>query len=279
VVGAEQTAGPQVAGGVEFEPFFFGPANARLFGAHHPAAVARRAAAGIVICPPIGHEYINAHRCLRQLALRFASRGFPALRFDPYGIGDSAGDFVHASRRRWTGDVLRAIDELRRRTAVSEVALVGMRLGATLAAFAGAERGGVGRMVLWDPVVDGVRYLQEVTGEHEKVLKHLALLPTRLEAGVDTGLMGGPMTDALRRDLEAIDLTSLSRRPAEEILVVGTSEDLDYAEARRRLGATGARVEYRQMPGPRVWQRAPFEAVVPAEVLQAITGWVEGVRP
>ena len=61
--------------------------------------------------------------------------------------------------------------------------------------------------------------------------------------------------------------------------MVGTSEDLDYAEARRRLGATGARVEYRQMPGPRVWQRAPFEAVVPAEVLQAITGWVEGVRP
>ena len=56
-------------------------------------------------------------------------------------------------------------------------------------------------------------------------------------------------------------------------------DDLDYAQARRHLGATGARVEYRHLPGPRVWQRAPFEAVVPAEVLQAITGWIAGAQP
>src|SRR5438874_878972 len=46
---------------------------------------------GIVLCPPLGHEQVHAHRSLRHLADACARAGFPTLRLDYHGTGDSAG--------------------------------------------------------------------------------------------------------------------------------------------------------------------------------------------
>src|SRR5262249_13879402 len=123
-------------------------------------APARRA--GIVICHPIGDDYIRAHRALRHLAERLQRAGFAVLRFDFAGTGDSSGDERGVERvRTWIGDVGRAVDELRARADVEEVCVAGLRLGATLAAVAAAERGDVDAVVLWSAYLDGRSYVEE----------------------------------------------------------------------------------------------------------------------
>ena len=55
-------------------PILFGPRDARLFGVFHGATTTPRSE-GIVLCQPIGHEYIRAHRTFRQLAVHLAGAG------------------------------------------------------------------------------------------------------------------------------------------------------------------------------------------------------------
>src|SRR5947207_597585 len=115
-------------------PIQFGDLASPLFGWYHPPAGQRRTG-GIVICNPLGDDLCRAHRPLRHLAERLAAGGFPVLRFDYRGTGDSAGDEREPARvAGWLGDIARAVEELRARAGVSRVSLVGLRAGATLAA-------------------------------------------------------------------------------------------------------------------------------------------------
>ena len=68
---------------------------------------------GFVLCPPQGHEAIQFHRALRQLAVLLSDAGFPVLRFDQAGCGDSAGGDDAWQLARWRDDVRLAHQELK----------------------------------------------------------------------------------------------------------------------------------------------------------------------
>ncbi|HEY5089012.1 MAG TPA: alpha/beta hydrolase, partial [Polyangia bacterium] len=88
----------------------------------------------MILCNPIGDDLIRAHRAFRHLAEALANSGFPVLRFDFDGTGDSAGDERDPDRvATWRADIKRAAAELRARSGVQALALVGLKLGATLA--------------------------------------------------------------------------------------------------------------------------------------------------
>ena len=146
-------------------PLYFGPDGAELFGwFHQPDGAARGPV--IVICPPLGYTMIMAHRGLRHLAEAAARAGMPALRFDYHGTGDSSGsDYMPGRVDAWIASVDHAIEEARRLTGVSEVVLVGIRVGCLLAAYAASRRADVVGLIAWAPVTSGrtqVRELQAV---------------------------------------------------------------------------------------------------------------------
>ncbi len=133
--------------------FYFGPSDRQLFGYHHlPRPPVSDA---VLICPSWGGEYEYAHRALVVLSKRLAGRGCHVLRFDYSGTGDSWGDSTDADLHRWREDVDRAVDELRAASGREQVSIVGLRLGAAVAAGAGAVADASTRLVLWDPIVDG----------------------------------------------------------------------------------------------------------------------------
>ena len=66
-----------------------------------------------------------------------AASGWDTLRFDYYGTGDSAGDLIEANLGGWEKDIEWAIEEARATSGANRVALIGLRLGANLAASAG----------------------------------------------------------------------------------------------------------------------------------------------
>ena len=70
---------------------WFGPDDERTFGWLHRPTDAD-AAGAVLLCPPLGYEYICAYRVYRLLAERLADEGFVVLRFDYHGTGDATGD-------------------------------------------------------------------------------------------------------------------------------------------------------------------------------------------
>src|SRR5215470_155948 len=129
-------------------PIYFGDAHTRLFGwIHRPTRQVRTTA--VLLCNPLGDDIVRAHRSLRHLAEDLCSAGFPVLRFDFHGTGDSAGSERDPGRvAAWRRDVGTAIDELRARTGADEVAIVGLRLGGTIAADVASQRSDVASVVL-----------------------------------------------------------------------------------------------------------------------------------
>ncbi|MFO1426560.1 MAG: alpha/beta fold hydrolase [Steroidobacteraceae bacterium] len=143
-------------------PGFFGPADRPLFGWVHPAASASREL-GVVVCGPLGYEYLCCHRTLRRIAEMAAEQGLPSIRFDYDGTWDSAGDDLDPGRvAAWASSVEAAIDALRAATGAERVCVVGIRFGATLAALVAQRRSDVAGIVAIAPVVDGRRYVREL---------------------------------------------------------------------------------------------------------------------
>jgi pimeloyl-ACP methyl ester carboxylesterase len=106
------------------------------------------------------------HKGWRVLAENLAAAGSPTLRFDYAGTGDSAGeseDFGEGEEQleRWLKSIRAAVAFLKQTTGVTEVALCGLRLGATLAAMVAADED-IGELVLLAPVASGRQYLREL---------------------------------------------------------------------------------------------------------------------
>lgn len=208
-------------------PFFFGTGKRRLFGAYSPGHVSGLSRRAVVLCPPWGHEYIRAHRSMRQLADRLSAAGIHVLRFDYYGTGDSAGDLTEASLGGWENDILTAVQELQDTADVPQVGLIGLRLGGSLAArVAAGHPTDVRTLVLWDPVVSGIGYVQELM-QNSRLLDFPQEKPTPRSEGSGGGheILGFPLTSGMAAELQSIDLGQLSPRLTVRTLVVVSSED------------------------------------------------------
>jgi pimeloyl-ACP methyl ester carboxylesterase len=203
---------------------YFGTSSARLFGVYHPAESAQRRSCGIVICPPFGHEYIRAHRLLRQLAVQLSHSGFHVLRFDYLGCGDSAGEPHVGSPSQWMADIATAIDELRDTSEVRRVGLIGLRLGATLAARAAERRDDVEAVVMWDPVLDGGRHLEDLQLLQRSWLKDRPGSRKFAFQQQVSEVIGFPVTDALRAELGKTTLEEAAPAAPRRIVVLD-SED------------------------------------------------------
>ena len=133
---------------------FFGDTQSQLFGVHHsPRGIAKKPARAVLICPPIGQEYIRTHWCLRLTANQLCRNGAHVLRMDYTGMGDSAGSLQDVqSLDQWIDDVLMGIKRLKELSGAGTVMLVGLRMGAMLAAQAARLSNDVNSLVLWEPV-------------------------------------------------------------------------------------------------------------------------------
>lgn len=143
-------------------PFYFGSKGKSLLGWLHTTNSTQHSNTGIIICPPIGIEYLNSYRSLRYVADYFALAGIPALRFDYHGTGDSSGIEEDDNRlKEWLFSINQAIEHMKKSTNCEKIGLFGFRMGATFASLI-AESTAVEFLILWAALNNGKKYIREI---------------------------------------------------------------------------------------------------------------------
>lgn len=258
---------------------YFGTSKQALYGVYDPPRVRRQAAEAVVLCAPLGQEYMRAHKALRQLSGQLARNGFHALRFDYFGSGDSAGECERGTVEQWQQDIETAIEELKDTSGVGKVSLIGLRAGATLAAAVATRRTDIDGLVLWDPIVDGAAYVRQLIDigvRPDGSTKRFTRPPGPTES---VSVRGFPLTPPMRDGLSQLALDTLELRARRVFLVVSKEQD-DYARLDRRLAGT-AGYTTALIPSASSWESASSAGgdlvagamVLPQQMIQGIVSW------
>ncbi|MFC0679117.1 hypothetical protein ACFFGH_14850 [Lysobacter korlensis] len=192
-----------------FEPFWIGEGSRSLYAALHMPDTRPFGATGVLCVPPLLHEQPRSRRFITETASAFAALGLPCLRFDFRGTGDSFGRGDDVDFAAMHADLTRAVAALKSRAAVERVALMAWR-GAALPALTWLQGAAhVDRLVLWEPITDGMGWLSELerqdAGERAARPRPRPGVPRTADAD-DGQLMGFAASRALRRELSATSL-------------------------------------------------------------------------
>src|ERR1700761_1210873 len=108
--------------------------DGRLGWLHMPPG--RNAGVGVVLVSALGRDGRCAYMPMRLLGDQLAAAGYPTIRYDHLGTGDSLDlpDPEADALPHWLDGIERAAQILRNHAGVSRVVLGGARTGATLAA-------------------------------------------------------------------------------------------------------------------------------------------------
>jgi len=250
-------------------PFWFGVAESPLFGWLHLPADGQ-ARAGVILCPPIGVEGRVSHATFRALAQQLVEAGFAVLRFDYEGTGDSGGMFGAPGRiDSWLSSITRARTTMKQQGA-ERIAVVGMRIGATLAAVEASLGEPPDALILWDPCVSGRSFLRE-----QVALSRMGLGAAKSSGGavVTPGYVYPP---AMAKSLSELSIAELEPPLAERTLVLVRPDRTPSRALRERLPPP--EVEWQDALGQRDLLDVPsLLDEVPSKTVDAIESWLCGV--
>lgn len=230
-----------------------------------------RSRRGVVLCTTFGLEGLAARRAWADLADRLAAAGLPTLTFDWPGTGDSLGDDRDPDRlAAWRAGLDAALDTIVAETGVAEVAVVGLRLGATVAAEVTARRPEVAVFVAGAPVVSGRLFVRE-----QKSLSRM--LRVRGEDDppdadeIDGWAVGGFFTsEATGEAIAALDPRKSAAAPAADVLLLAREADTAAHALADHWRGLGARVEEAPFEGLETFLTDPTNTTTPTAVWETI---------
>jgi peptidoglycan/LPS O-acetylase OafA/YrhL/alpha-beta hydrolase superfamily lysophospholipase len=246
------------------EAGYFGPPDRSRFGWLHRGSASARV--GVVIVPPFGYEAVCAARSLRHLAENAAKAGLIALRFDLDGTGDSVGDDLDPARlESWLASIDDACNVVRRAGA-ERIVLVGVRLGALLAATCAARRDDVAGFVAIAAVPTGKALLREASAL--QVALALAEAPPDAESE-GREAVGFALSDETWSAITSLDMKATPRAPAPRVLLIDRDDRPPNDAWAAHLRALSADVTQLRLPGYVEMTLDPHRTIVPAGIIDA----------
>jgi len=196
------------------KPFFFPNNEYNLFGVLH-LPESTPIVGGFVFCHPFAEEKLWTHRVYVTFARELVQRGYAVLRFDYMGQGDSDGEFEDSTVTSRLSDIKCAINTIKELTSVKTINLLGLRFGAMLAAIVAEEVDCVAKLILWSPVINGNKYMQEnlrtnlttQLATYKKILFDRKALVQQMKEGKTVDIDGYYMTYELFTEVCEIDLS------------------------------------------------------------------------
>jgi alpha-beta hydrolase superfamily lysophospholipase len=247
---------------------------------HAPEDGHRRRETAVLLCPPFGWEDVCSYRSRRAWAQDLADAGFPALRIDLPGAGDSAGSPVDAARvAAWTRAVSGAARWLAAESGRDRVAAIGIGLGGMMIVRAAAEGAPIDDAVLWAVPARGRAFLRELRAfgrmESAKWSPQDGSKGPPLPRGY-AGAGGFVLTAETTKALDRLDLATLELpegRLARVLLLERDGIDVDKRLV-DHLRASGREVTVAPGPGFNAMMAEPQEAVPPLETFAAVRSWL-----
>lgn len=244
-----------------------------MLGHLHPAS----GDTGVVVCPPWGFDALCTVKFHRMIAEDLALRGFPVIRFDYPGEGDSLPNAQGGTFETWVLGAVRAAQELRRRTGCMRILYYGMGIGAAVALQAGRQDEKLAGYVLAASALSGRRYLREV-GLREKVIED--------GIGIDFGYPPGStvlasfiMEPQLAADLKSLTITLDAMPAGLPVLVLARPENTADQDLANELTRLGASVECSDFTGYGEMLDGVVTSPIPMALIDTIGDWFSRSLP
>ena len=213
-------------------PFFFQNGSYNLFGVlHKPMDGAN--GMGFVFVHPFAEEKLWTQRVFVSFARELAVRGYSVLRVDFMGHGDSDGNFEDSSVETQLSDIQCTLLTLKERAPyINEFGLLGLRFGATLAAVSAGKLPDIKKLILWDPIVDGSKYMQEMlrinlttqTTVYKEIRHTRNDLVQMMKEGKTVNVDGYEMSYILFEQASSINLLQNDKKYSGDCLIVQISK-------------------------------------------------------
>jgi alpha/beta superfamily hydrolase len=236
---------------------------------HQPASGVARGA--VVLCPPLGREHFCSYVTLREMADRFAERDVLTVRFDYAGTGDSSGDWHSCDQLDEWQESIRVMVDAVREQGIEDVALVGLRIGATLAAKATERVRQLRSLVLWDPVASGSRYIRE----QRALYQMFVTLSESADVAIDLpGITLNPQTGEELRGLKVDRIEWSSLPGADPAVLLLTRPERSSGGGLAAL-MRHPRVRHAVANGQeRLLDVPSYDAVPPRDTVATVVDWV-----
>ena len=258
-------------------PLWLTAGSEAVFAFLHVPAASDRQTTAVVICPPFGWDEMCSHRARRTWARALAAAGFPAIRIDFPGAGESSGVPEDPERpQAWKAAIASAAGWIRENEAATRVVAIGIGVGGLMAVGAAADGAPVDDFMLWAVPARGRSTMRElrayagiVAARHDPVVEE-----TPSDGTVEvTGFVISPQTAA---EIDQLDLTKIELPGASDrrVLLINRDELGVDRRLREHLERSGVSVTTLPANDYALLMGHPQEGRAPLHTIQASIEWL-----
>ncbi len=268
---------PVARDAVRSEPLIVEDCLAWLHQAVDGAGRALASDVAVLLCPALGWDGLHAHHGFRLLGDAFAMSGYPTMRFQYAGTGDSgdltADQLVAGHWSVWQRNAHAAGDRLLAATGARRLLLVGLRFGAMMASVLASQRDDVDGVALLAPVLRGKSYIRQLDME------------ARLETGAAARDDGGldfhelQLSEATVRSISAVDLRAIRLPGGLKVAVFPQAPSQLLDSCVEAWVGSGAQVQSAAFDGLEPLLQEAIHCDPPPPDFTALLGWADAVAP
>ena len=250
---------------------FFAGSSGQLYGVLHRAKPDVEQNGAVLLCYPLGQEYMRAHRSFRILAAQLSDLGYSVFRFDYSGCGDSQGGPSESTLSQWVSDTRSAAAHLLTLTGLGSLSIVGLRLGGVIAALAAQQIRNVKRLAVWDPPETGPAYVAEM----EQYIQRAGNAASFCDANGGLWINGFYLQRSLLEEVANVNWRDMEFH-CDEILHIA-SEPGGAVLTTADLQHLSVKFNYVCTPAPGDWNYVDHVGgiMIPQPVIQGIVKWLE----
>lgn len=240
-----------------------------LAGMYHAAA----GDIAVLLISPWGFEELCSRLTYRVLGERFATLGYPCLRFDLPGTGHSTYSSSEIDDEgAWRRALCSAYDHLRSLTQARKIVIVGQGLGGLLAADL-AQKRPVDGLVLLAPALQGRGHLREIAAWTAMTKGEFKVSSTD---GPPGGFMSAGFVLSAATVNEIRQLKPLGSLPAvvQQVFLARRPGNAGDAQLAEELSASGIAIESIDFIDHAAYVDSPIFSVIPEDTLEKVLSWM-----